>query len=128
TLRYTSLPGSRMAAKYTPGSLASALMYQRRIWGEQEPHRPSNSRRMSSGRAALKLSGTANDPAASPNGRGPAFRAATGRSSATGAVVEWVAMSALVVVLLIAAHYLRKSLRTLRHDSNAGLTPHSQLD
>jgi hypothetical protein len=37
---------------------------------EQQPHRPSNSRRIPSGSGASKSSGTANAPAQRPNGRG----------------------------------------------------------
>jgi len=50
---------------------------------EEQPHRPSKSRRISPGSGASESSGTVNTPAQRPNGRGPGRRAGTGRSSAT---------------------------------------------
>src|ERR1700710_2793009 len=51
---------------------------------EEQPHRPSNSRRISSGSGVSKSFGTVNAPTQRPNGRGPGGVAATGRNSATG--------------------------------------------
>src|SRR3954464_11824512 len=51
---------------------------------EQQPHRPSNSRKTSSGSGASKSSGTVNSPAHRPNWRGPVWVAGRGRNSATG--------------------------------------------
>ena len=50
---------------------------------EQEPHAPSNSARISSGRGRSNSAGTVNRPAHRPKGRGWVAGAGTGRTSAS---------------------------------------------